>query len=86
VQVTPLPFSIACDPHTFAYRMAVTALPSSPSREQFTVYADLYGAVTGPVLTELATYSSGRLMPRTTELRSVKLLVRQTQTLLGSGT
>jgi hypothetical protein len=85
VQITPLPNTVTGTPDTFAYRMALTAQPHSVSQQQFTVYTDLYGEVTGPTLTELATYSNGRLIPASTEQHLVNLLAHRARTILPTG-
>lgn len=84
VQITPLPISITGHPISFAYRMALTAQPTSPSQQQFTIYADLFGFTLGPALTELATYSSGQPFPSSIEQRLVDRLSRLAHTTLAS--
>ncbi|MHB1594276.1 MAG: hypothetical protein ACYCO9_10410 [Streptosporangiaceae bacterium] len=84
VQVTALPVSIAGVSHAFAYRMAVAAQPRSPSRQPFTIYVDLYGAATGQVLIEVATYSTGQPVPGNIAQRLLRLLARRARSLLGT--
>lgn len=84
VQVTPVPISLAGFPRTFAYRMAVTARPVSPATQPLTIDAELYGVVTGPVLTEVATYTTGQFVPGVTGRRWAGLLARRARTLLAT--
>lgn len=83
-QITVLPITVTGAPHTFAYRIALTAQPKSVSQQQLSIYVDLLGFTTGPALTELVTITTGQLEAATTEQDLINLLARRARSSVGT--